>query len=527
MSTGLQTAPQTISGKLSSWVQSGSDARTRMLEAIGGLPSDAARFLNQALVSFQTPEIMACTPQSQLKSLFDLCAMGLLPQLQQAALIVRGSDNGNEVTVMPQWQGYASLMLRYPEQTGVLDVKAELVHIGDTFAWDAESNHLTHTYDPLSDQRVINSEADIRGGYLKVIYRDGRPPKYHFVTVAQIVKARSCAKPSRKTGKREIWDKWFNEQALKTIYRNAYARRVIPVDPLAARHLEALTQHEDELLGNDPNRVALPGPDAITAEPPPKHLSKVEAMAAVVTPPDTPPALNATSQPVTEPEAAKQPADPTTAQSPAIATETAKAMPATTTGHSEGKATGQPTTTTTAPVDAAAKTADLARQLQEQFPTGQHGTVAADAPAGTPPTAPPAKFAWKTATPEARTAYTLQQVRLVDRIADPTQGLKRLANISQGIKEVDVGKPGYQQIMQAITAAERAFTPPAGDDSPFPPDSGDVDVAALVELCNHATDAARLDELERSWRDDANNFPAATIEAGLEEIAKARQGMRQ
>lgn len=288
MSTGIATTqapmqaviPKTVNNRLSSWVQS-ANVKDRLLSSIGGTRAEAERFLTHALVSFQTPQIMACTPESQLKAMFELCALGLLPSLQQAALIVRG----NAVTVMPQWQGYQALMLRNPETTGVLDVEAHLVHVRDECVY--ANGTLKHSFNPFDESRTITSEADIVGGYLKVTYRDGRPPKYHFVPVSKIIQARECSAPNTKTGKRPVWERWFYEQALKTIYRNAYQRRAVPVDPLAAHHLEAANRAEDIALDNDPLRGELT--DAQPIADAPKQRSKVEAMAAM---------LDAQSEPV-------------------------------------------------------------------------------------------------------------------------------------------------------------------------------------------------------------------------------------
>jgi hypothetical protein len=258
--------PQTVHNRLSAWVQN-SDVKERLVASVGGTRQEAERFINHALVSFQTPEILACTPASQLKALFELAALGLLPNLGQAALIVwRQQEGPSIVTVLAQWQGYQALMTRHP---AILDVEAHLVHVNDAFKYI--NGQLRHSYDPFDEARIITTEADIRGGYLTITYRDGRPPKYHFVTVAQIVKARSCAQ------KKEIWVKWFAEQALKTVYRNAYARRAVPIDPMAAVHLEQVTQTEDAMLRNDPTRVAEP-----SQLPPPKPMSKVEQMATAL-----------------------------------------------------------------------------------------------------------------------------------------------------------------------------------------------------------------------------------------------------
>jgi recombinational DNA repair protein RecT len=263
---------------LAHWVKQAS-VRDRIVNSLGNvMPPD--QFIAHALVSFSTPEIKECTVNSQLHTLCAMAAMGVLPTLGQCALITYwNSDLGqSEVKLMIQWQGMKAMAERHPS---ILEVQPVLVHVKDHFSY--LNGVVEHSFDPFDPERVINGPADIRGGYLKIVYRDSRPDKYHFTSVAHIEKCRMCAKPSKKSGKREVWDAWFEQQALKTVVRDAYARRAFPVDPLAAGRLEQMLHTDDALLGNDPARpLALEGP----AEPEqPKPKSRVEQMAAALKPP--------------------------------------------------------------------------------------------------------------------------------------------------------------------------------------------------------------------------------------------------
>jgi hypothetical protein len=120
---------------------------------------------------------------------------------------------------------------------------------------------LRHNYNPLT--HVAKSIDDVQGGYLRVTYRDGRDPKWHFVTGDYIDRCMRCSeswKGREKAIKNKAnwipncpWtDGWFEQMAFKTVLRSAYARRVVPIDPMIAGRVEAFLKQEDSLLGNDP-----------------------------------------------------------------------------------------------------------------------------------------------------------------------------------------------------------------------------------------------------------------------------------
>jgi recombination protein RecT len=220
-------------------------AKEHIVASIGDL-MDPEQFIAQVFVAFQDEKIKPCTPHSKFKALQELAAMGLLPTLGQVVLIpYKNRDEGTiEVKAMPQWQGYKALMERHP---AILEVTGHLVHINDEFTM--ENGELRHSYDPFDSERTINAIRDLQGGYCKIVYRDGRPPKYHMVTARQIEKARKCAKTQ------DIWNAWYEQMALKTLYRDCYARRAVPMDPLVNARVEKVLRLDDVNLGNDPLRV--------------------------------------------------------------------------------------------------------------------------------------------------------------------------------------------------------------------------------------------------------------------------------
>lgn len=276
MSTTAVTQPEKIRG----WFQA-PNIREGISSALAGY-MDADAFINQMLIAFTEDAIAPCTQVSKFEAAHQCAALGLLPSLKQVALIPRQiKDKGLCCTVMPQWQGYQALMLRHPD---VQSVKAVLVHVTDRYTFDPVAESLLHEYDPFDAGRKFESIKDLKGGYLVVKYKDGRPPLWHFVTVDTIDKARSCAQAQN------IWSKWFAEQALKTVYRNAYARRVVPIDHLVHSRLQALVETDDHALENDPNKVIVVDPPSISYSPPAqeKPVSRTEKAAAKMKKPEQP-----------------------------------------------------------------------------------------------------------------------------------------------------------------------------------------------------------------------------------------------
>lgn len=230
--------------------------KTGIRNALGGWMNEDS-FIAQLVISLQDQNLDACSDESKFEAAHLCAALGMLPSLQQVALIPRNSKkHGRKIcTVMPQWQGFQALMLR---NNDVLDVNADLVHVNDEYEFDPVTRQLKHSYDPFDDDRSIKTFDDIKGGYLVVKWKDkSRPDKFHFVTKNTIIQARDCSPDyQRNSDKGAIWNKWFREQCLKTVYRNTYARRVIPIDPLVAQRMEKIIEAEDTALENDPNRTA-------------------------------------------------------------------------------------------------------------------------------------------------------------------------------------------------------------------------------------------------------------------------------
>lgn len=250
MSNGTLTLATQDEG-LSNWLTR-DDIRDRIGGALCGLMSPES-FIAQIIFALQDPKFAGCSNRSKCEAAMKLATLGLLPSLQHAALIPRKAGNGMNIDVMPQWQGWKAIMLRVPE---IRDIKADIVHSGDKYYFD-EDGDFHHDYDPFDAKRIFNSTKDIKGGYCRIYFRDGRPVQYHFITAEYVEKCRGCAQT------KNVWDKWFESMALKTVYRSLWSRRVINYDPVTEQRLAAASEADDQALQNIPT-----GPVA-----PPKRLS--------------------------------------------------------------------------------------------------------------------------------------------------------------------------------------------------------------------------------------------------------------
>ncbi len=212
---------------------------------------DVKTFVAQCYIAAQNPDLAACSAESLFKAFLECAQMGLLPGThhRHVALVPRRGV----ITVTPQWQGFKFLMEKQP---GVKRVKPVLVHTKDEFS--IENGTMRHVFDPFDDSRrfehpedakAAKRETGLRGGYLEILYDTGEV-EYHFVSAEKIERNRRCAETQG------IWKKWFEEMSLKTVIRDAWSKRVVPIDPQLADRVGNAEEADNRMLGNDPARAA-------------------------------------------------------------------------------------------------------------------------------------------------------------------------------------------------------------------------------------------------------------------------------
>lgn len=222
--------------------------------ALGGYMT-VETFAAQCYIAAQDPKLAACSAEGLFRSFLECAQMGLLPGAhhKHVAMVPR---NG-VITVTPQWQGLKFLMERQP---GIERVQPYLVHVTDEFEADRDTVRV-HKFDPFNPARIFEHpdtakaakrEWGLRGGYAEITFSSGEI-RHHFVPAAKIEKNRACAKTQ------DFWLRWPEEMLMKTILRDVFAKRVIPIDPQLEARLGAADAAENKALGNDGARpLALP-----------------------------------------------------------------------------------------------------------------------------------------------------------------------------------------------------------------------------------------------------------------------------
>lgn len=210
---------------------SNDQTKHRFNEALmGKLPGDA--FVEQCIMAAKDPRLSRCSPDSLLTAFLECAQLGLLPGPHKLVALV---DRKGQVDVMVTARGFRVLLERVP---GVKRLKAVLVHREDVFkrtGGGVDGTDPVHEWDPFLEGREFNKADDLQGGYLEATFDDGSKD-WHYVSKAEIEAARKCARSQN------VWQKWYGPMALKTIYRNAWARMFLPCD--MASHAAAIDRAE-------------------------------------------------------------------------------------------------------------------------------------------------------------------------------------------------------------------------------------------------------------------------------------------
>lgn len=230
--------------KISDWMEN-PVAKKRLKNALAGW-LQPEEFLAAVEIAYQDPKIKQCGAASKFEVLFKMASLQLLPSFGQVALIPKGRN----LDLMPQWAGYKALMERHPD---VERIDAQYVMEGEDYKLDASTGQFIHEFDPFVGRDLEASLKGLKGGYLRIIYSNpAMDDKYHFVTKDTIVKAKGCSRGN-------VWSKWPMQMVMKTLYKDGFGRRAVPVDPLYNKGLDELDKIDNESMENDPSRVAVSG----------------------------------------------------------------------------------------------------------------------------------------------------------------------------------------------------------------------------------------------------------------------------
>jgi len=234
----MSTTDKTISRWLSDPA-----AQDRIGKALQGV-IDGPAFAEMCIIASRSPGLADCAPDSLLNAFLTCAQIGLAPgPVGHVALIPRKG----EVQVQIQWAGYKALMER-----SVRSVTPVLVHMRDEIEVHA-SGSVRHTCDPFDADREFHGPDDLRGGYLRIEHNDGRTT-FHVVSKAKIERNRRCARSQN------VWNQWYPEMAMKTIIRDAWNRRAVPLEGSATSHIVAAEQHDRDFYEESPATVSVTSP---------------------------------------------------------------------------------------------------------------------------------------------------------------------------------------------------------------------------------------------------------------------------
>jgi recombination protein RecT len=203
--TAVAKKPKTLKGLLS-------DENIKNQFALA-LPKhlSADRFARIAITALtRTPKLQECTPESFMRCLLDLSALGIEPDGRRAHLI----PYGKECTLILDYKGIAELVMR---SGTVANIHADKVCENDQFLVDRG--------------RIVKHSPDystVRGTpyvyYVLITFKDGSE-KSEVMTRDEI---ESIRKRSR-SGQSGPWVSDFDEMAKKTVFRRA--SKWLPLSP--------------------------------------------------------------------------------------------------------------------------------------------------------------------------------------------------------------------------------------------------------------------------------------------------------
>lgn len=159
------------------------------------------RFVRVAITATtRTPKLLTCTPQSVLRCLMDLSALGLEPDGRRAHLI----PYGQECTLIVDYKGIVELVLRSGD---VSRIHADLVRENDEFEYD-RGVITKHKID------FKRTRGKVYAVYCLIVMRDGAET----TQVMSLEEIEEVRKRSR-SGNNGPWKTDWGEMAKKTAFR--------------------------------------------------------------------------------------------------------------------------------------------------------------------------------------------------------------------------------------------------------------------------------------------------------------------
>jgi len=184
---------------------------------------NADRFARVAITALtRTPKLQECTPESFMKCLLDLSALGIEPDGRRAHLI----PYGKECTLILDYKGIAELVMR---SGTVASIHADKVCINDAFEVD-RGRIVTHKPNYAADRGTPYAY------YVLITFKDGSE-KSEVMTRDEIEAIRKRS----RSGQSGPWVSDFDEMAKKTVFRRA--SKWLPLSP----EIQDVIRKEEEI----------------------------------------------------------------------------------------------------------------------------------------------------------------------------------------------------------------------------------------------------------------------------------------
>lgn len=184
------------------------------------------RFCRVAITALtRTPKLAECTPESMMKCLLDLSAMGLEPDGRRAHLIPYGKD----ATLIIDYKGLVELIRRSGD---VVSIRAETVCEKDDFSWtNGEVTHKVNWREDRGKVQAVYAEAVMKSGERQT-------------AVMTFAEVESIRKRSR-AGSSGPWVTDWPEMAKKTA-----VRRLSKMLPLSSEIMQHVERDDDQFNGH-------------------------------------------------------------------------------------------------------------------------------------------------------------------------------------------------------------------------------------------------------------------------------------
>jgi recombination protein RecT len=171
----------------------------------------ADRFARVAITALtRTPKLQECTPESFMKCLLDLSALGIEPDGRRAHLI----PYGKECTLILDYKGIAELVMR---SGTVASIHADKVCVNDAFEVD-RGRIVTHKPNYAADRGIAYAY------YVLITFKDGSEK-------SEVMTRDECdaIRKRSRSGQSGPWVSDFDEMAKKTVFRRA--SKWLPLSP--------------------------------------------------------------------------------------------------------------------------------------------------------------------------------------------------------------------------------------------------------------------------------------------------------